>query len=113
MWTMLGGDVGMPMTILVCADAEPGSVKPTAVSITKAPKVLRMFLLQIFVFARYPASSGDTKPESAILPDHTHKNNEERPVIRLPSRAKTGFDPGKWPCLIALPRDTFGLHNHG
>jgi hypothetical protein len=98
---------------LVCADAEPGSVKPTAVSITKAPKVLRMFLLQIFVFARYPASSGDTKPESAILPDHTHKNNEERPVIRLPSRAKTGFDPGKWPCLIALPRDTFGLHNHG
>jgi hypothetical protein len=71
----VGGDVGMPMTILVCADAEPGSVKPTAVSITKAPSLAHVSPPD-FVFARYPASSGDTKLESAILPDHAHKYNE-------------------------------------
>jgi len=41
-------------------------------------------------------------PESAILPDRIVKNNEPRPRIRLFPRAETGFDRGKWPCLIAL-----------
>jgi hypothetical protein len=44
---MLGGDVGMPMTILVCAEAAPGSVK-LATRATKNPKVLRMFVLTDF-----------------------------------------------------------------
>src|SRR6266550_3192191 len=100
---MLGGDVGMPMTILVCAEAAPGSVK-LAARATKNPKVLRMLSSQIFTLARYPASSSDITPESAILPDRTHKNNEGGLVIRPWPLTETGFDPAKRPCLIALSR---------
>ena len=81
-----------------------GSVK-LATRATKTPKVLRMFVLPDFYCSRaYPASSSEITPESAILPDRTHKNNEGGLVIRPWPLTEAGFDLGKRPCLIALSR---------
>src|SRR5262245_4848235 len=102
----------MPMTILVCAEAAPGTAMPTAASAIKTPKVLRILVLPDFAFARYPASSGHITPESAILPDRTSKNNEpgtSNPAV--PKSGKLALTRANGRALLrsAIPR----LHNYG
>src|SRR5215510_1284653 len=69
-WTILGGDVGMPMVILVCACAAAGSMIAAASTASDGMNFCILLLPGFLLFARkWPVNWG-------ILP-HCHcKNNE-------------------------------------
>src|SRR6476659_1505532 len=81
MWTILGGDVGMPITTFCCAPAAVGTLSAAAAS--RATVELNMCMSSSETIFLRPSDARDggartagLPAETGILPDHTAKNNE-------------------------------------
>src|SRR4249920_1569336 len=107
---MLGGDVGMPMTIFCCAPAVVGSISAAAASRATVEQSLCIIILPDYFFKVVPRGLPALMP---ILPDHTRKNNEGALVIRQcdDDAFRHAFDHSYRACLIA-PCNASGS-NHG